>query len=110
MQQERQLQKLSESMTDNANRLERLQGVMDRADDRHAKFRKAIIEPTRLMTLAVCLLGLSVAGIVLFLVIRLGPEGYSAQDAQRDRDLLCNALMKRFPDDPFLCPEIQGEL
>lgn len=46
---------------------------------------------------------------ILFLVIRLGPEGYSRSDAQADRDRLCVVLKKMHPEQAELCPIIQGQ-
>ena len=37
---------------------------------------------------------------------RLGPGGYTATDAARDRANLCAALNTRFPERPFACPGI----
>ena len=47
--------------------------------------------------------------MTLFLVLRLGPFGYSSADAQADRTRLCDSLTARFPQKSFHCPPITGK-
>lgn len=60
------------------------------------------------LTLFVTFIGLFVLWMAFFgwIIWRLGPGGYGADDAQEDRERLCNAIQRLHPEDMLTCPEI----
>lgn len=114
------LERLSRDMNDSMRRFERIEVNMKSLSDTLSGINKNLplpaqfTRPSRMLRAEFLqwLNNLLLIAMGVFLIIRLGPAGYSLPDAQYDRNVLCGAVEEVLTPaqlDKWECPKAAGD-